>query len=125
MAGMSEGDKQEMQSYIEAYKQEFLESEQAKNEQAAIDPNDDDLAGQIDKLVPDAVGVVKTILRHGHTEGVRATMARWLIDKKLDMMDKKDDPLTAFLNSMQEAANEAKAEQEAEVANDEANASES
>lgn len=50
-------------------------------------------------------------------------MARWLIDKKLDMMDKKDDPLTAFLNSMQEAANEAKAEQEAEVANDEANAS--
>jgi hypothetical protein len=105
--GLSDEQIEKINDYAAAFRQEF---ETSKDQPASAKYTKDDVEGQLDGIVPDAIASISWVLKHETNMTLRTNTAKWLIDKKLEVERDGKDPLYKFLDGLTEKASSVAAE---------------
>lgn len=91
---------EQINEYADAFRQEF---EASQNATKSPKEQREDIHVELDEILPDALATIKTVIRHSVNENLRASTAKWLIDKKLERDKDENDPLAKLLEDMKKS----------------------
>lgn len=98
----SDEELEKIQEYADAFRQEFEASQDVAPKKQYTK---EDVDGQLDEAVPDAIAAINFTLKHSRNESLKIKVAQWLIDQKVQIERDSKDPLVRFLGELTDIAN--------------------
>lgn len=99
MSELSDEQTAQLREYAEAMRQEFQQN--IDKERKSPQTIRENIHEELDEIVPDALATIKGIIKHSKSETLRASTAKWLIDKKLERETTENDPFILLMKKMQ------------------------